>query len=167
MRKRNKPASSLPYRELLAQTETSAAGRIRPYSGRGLLLVPWQCSLPPWPSAHAAQERQYPWCAGENGWQRFAWVLQLWQLLRQQPKQQPQSVPPAGQLLPTGVVALWQLQREEQLRGSVQRFSCLLDKSSRPQWRHGKPRQFCAHFCALNHQEHLKRLPRQASIPAF
>lgn len=75
-------------------------------------------------------------------------------------KQQPQSVPATGQLLPTGVAAFWHLQREERLRGSDQRFSCLLERSSGPQWRHGKPRQFCAHFCALNHQEHRKRLPR-------
>ena len=54
----------------------------------------------------AIQERYHPWSFRENRQQLPAGFLQLWQLLRQQSKQQPGSDPEAGELMPVGLVQL-------------------------------------------------------------
>jgi hypothetical protein len=63
----------------------------------------------------ALQERHHPRSLGENRHCLPTGLLQLWQLLRQQPKQQPGSDPEAGEFLPAGLVQLWWLLREEPL----------------------------------------------------
>ena len=76
----------------------------------------------------ALQERQHPWCARENRQQLPARLLRLWQLLSQQPEQQPRSDPEAGDVLPAGMVQLRQLLHQESLTGA----RCIDQYKSRP-----------------------------------
>ena len=62
------------------------------------------------------QERHCPRSLGENRHWLPPGLLQLWQLLRQQPEQQPGSDSEAGELVPAGLVQLRQLLRQKPLK---------------------------------------------------